>query len=151
MNALPPITALPAVARWFNPARGYGFVTAPGIPGDILLHQHHLEAAGRSTIAEGAGLTITVRATPNGHQVERIISIDAPAPVGPMCPARVRWFNAAQGYGFVTLLGQPGDVFLGRDTLRKAGRDSAAPGEALAVVVARGDRGPVVDAVGEWV
>jgi hypothetical protein len=42
-------------------------------------------------------------------------------------------------------------VFLGRDTLRAAGRDGAAPDEALAVVVGRGDRGPVVEAVGEWV
>ncbi|EYD71775.1 cold-shock protein [Limimaricola hongkongensis] len=148
MNALTP-TTIHATCKWFDLARGYGFVTTPG----ILLHSNTLLAAGRSTIAEGTGLEVEIRTTPRGVQVDRVVGFDALAPVlaGPTVAARVRWFDAAKGYGFVQLLGEERDVCLGRDVLRAGGRDDAAPGEALAVSVVQGDRGPVVAAVGEWV
>jgi CspA family cold shock protein len=104
MNALTP-TTIHAVAKWFDPARGFGFVTAPGIPGDILLPGPRLEAAGRGSLAEGIGLTVEIRTTPRGVQVERVISIDATPPAGAPVAARVKWFNAREGFGFVQLLG----------------------------------------------
>ena len=53
----------------------------------------------------------------------------------------VKWFRSDKGYGFVALGGGMGDAFLHLKSLRAVGRDSAAAGARVSVVVEQGARG----------
>jgi cold shock protein len=53
----------------------------------------------------------------------------------------VKWFRIDKGYGFVALDGGVGDAFLHLKSLRAVGRESAAPGAKVSVVVEQGARG----------
>ncbi|SDE90986.1 cold-shock protein [Limimaricola pyoseonensis] len=150
MNALTP-TTVRATIKFFDPARGFGFATAPDFAEDLLLPGSRLIAAGRSSIAAGTSVMAEIRTAVGRPQIERIVSIDIVTPAGALRPGRVKWFDTMKGYGFIQLLGEPGDVFLGREVLRISGRDSATPGEALAVIVMRNAHGLAVEAVGDWV
>ncbi|MEY8838549.1 cold-shock protein, partial [Cribrihabitans sp. XS_ASV171] len=41
--------------KWFDPAKGYGFVVADTGGDDILLHVNVLRNFGQSSVADGAG------------------------------------------------------------------------------------------------
>ena len=53
----------------------------------------------------------------------------------------VKWFNAVKGYGFVTPLEGPGDVFLHLSALRQAGHEAVEPGTTVVCEAVRGPKG----------
>jgi len=73
-----------ATVKWFNTAKGFGFVTpADGSP-EAFLHLSALRQAGFDSIGEGAGLTVELSQSPKGRQVARVVEVDA----GTATPAR---------------------------------------------------------------
>ena len=77
--------------KWFDPAKGFGFIVVDDEPSDILLHANILRNFGQSSIADGAGITVRVQRTQRGIQAVEILKIEPP--VGEMIAVLmpIRW------------------------------------------------------------
>ena len=151
--------------KWFDSTKGYGFVVVEDGQGDVLLHANVLRNFGRSSVAEGAEITMDVQGTDRGRQAVEIHNIDAamlveeviPAPVEVVAtentvlePARVKWFDKAKGFGFVNVFGSSDDVFVHMEVLRLYGLADLLPGEAVCIRRKDGPRGQMASEVRSW-
>lgn len=154
--------------KWFDPAKGFGFVIADEGGPDILLHANVLRNFGQSSVADGARITISVQKTDRGEQAVEVLSIEPPQGSAgavladfqdvdpeviknaPLEPARVKWFDKVKGFGFANVFGRSEDVFIHIEVLRQCGLADLQPGEALAVRVIDGRRGRMATEVCAW-
>ena len=154
--------------KWFDPAKGFGFVVSDDGGPDILLHVNVLRNFGQSSVADGARIEVMSHQTERGVQAVEIVSIVPPEresspPLAdfaeidgdvirqaPLEPARVKWFDKSKGFGFANVFRRPEDVFLHIEVLRQSGLADLQPGEALAVRVIDGKRGRMAAEVMAW-
>jgi len=69
------------------------------------------------------------------------------APSGRRLQARVKWFNASKGFGFVTPDDGSPDAFLPMAVLRRTGHEEVHEGASLACEVSAGAKGPLVTVI----
>jgi CspA family cold shock protein len=142
--------------KWFDVAKGRGFVVSEDVDGDILLLARTLRAFGFGSVAEKARIVVRVEKTEKGWYAVEVLDIERsgkkelPANAGPLEPAIVKWFDRPKGYGFVTVYGRRDDVYLHMETLRECGFGEVKEGDAFAVRVAQRARGPAVCEVRSW-
>ncbi|WP_151719914.1 cold-shock protein [Gemmobacter serpentinus] len=154
--------------KWFDPAKGFGFIVADEGGADILLHANVLRNYGQSTVADGTGIAVKVQNTQRGVQAVEVLTIEPPAgvafPLGedhamatpeeiaarPMEPARVKWFDKGKGFGFANVFGRPEDVFIHIEVLRMSGFADLAAGEAVCLRIIDGKRGRMAVQVVSW-
>lgn len=57
--------------KWFNNAKGYGFIEQPG-SGDIFVHYSAIEGEGFKTLEQGEEVEFEVTQGPKGPQAEKV-------------------------------------------------------------------------------
>lgn len=156
------------VIKWFDPAKGFGFIVNDAGGPDILLHANVLRNFGQSSVADQSAITVRVAATTRGLQALEVVRITPPdlhgqPPIAdldpaileqldslPLRPSRVKWFDKAKGFGFANIFGHPEDVFLHIEVLRFSGFSDLAVGEAVSLRVIEGPRGLMAAQIASW-
>ena len=155
--------------KWFDPAKGFGFVVPDDGGPDILLHANVLRNFGQGSVADGSFIVLVIQQTARGAQAVNVLSIEPPEDDGqapledlpspdegtalddvPLEPARVKWFDKGKGFGFANVFGRPEDVFIHIEVLRRSGLADLQPGEAVAIRVVDGSRGRMAAHVTAW-
>lgn len=160
--------AIRATVKWFNTAKGFGFVTPIDGSPEAFLHLSALRQAGYDSVGEGAGMLVEIGQSPKGRQVIRVLQVDAGSDAPrPMRPPRdtgmmggsmgapmaslenaesmdgvVKWFSPLKGYGFISPNGGGKDVFLHITILRNAGINALTPGQSVRMGVVHARKGP---------
>jgi cold shock protein len=146
------------VIKWFDVAKGYGFIVPDNGMADVLLHVTCLRRDGYQTAYEGARVVCEVLARPKGLQAFRVISMDESTAIHPaqMPPprthvtvtptsglerAQVKWFNRLRGFGFLTRGEGTPDIFVHMETLRRFGITELRPGQFVLVRYGPGPKG----------
>lgn len=154
--------------KWFDPAKGYGFVVSDDIGPDILLHAKVLRNFGQGSISEGVEVSLTIQKTERGVQAVEVLEIRVPLvqtafadnglvdytaedlAAQKLQPGRVKWFDKAKGFGFANVFGDNDDVFIHIEVLRRSGFADLQSGEAVGLKIIDGKRGRMAIQVAAW-
>lgn len=146
------------VIKWFDVAKGFGFIVPDNGMQDVLLHVTCLRRDGYQTVLEGTRVVALIHKRDRGYQAFRILSMDQSTAVHPsQMPAvkthvqvtpssglervLVKWFNRTKGFGFLTRGEGTEDIFIHMETLRRFGLTELRPGQVVLVRFGDGEKG----------
>ena len=144
--------------KWFDVAKGFGFIIPDNGMPDVLLHVTCLRRDGYQAANEGARIVVEAVQRPRGLQAFRILSLDQSTALHPselplprthvtvtptsgLEQATVKWFNRLRGFGFLTCGEGTPDIFVHMETLRRYGIAELKPGDRVLVRYGDGSKG----------
>ena len=68
------MSTVTGVVKWFNEAKGFGFIEQQGGP-DVFAHFSAIAGNGFKTLAEGQSVSFSITQGPKGPQAENIVAI----------------------------------------------------------------------------
>jgi CspA family cold shock protein len=145
-----------AKVKWFNAAKGFGFVTMTDGSQDAFLPMAILRRAGYEDVREGASITCEVGNGAKGPLVLTVITIDDSTAVdgadrrsrpAQVLEGAVKWFEPEKGYGFISPDGGGKDIFIHVTALRRSGLNALGPGQRVRVDVVDGRKGLEADRI----
>ena len=152
-----------AIVKWFNAEKGFGFVAVVG-GSEAFMHIRQLEAAGHSSVPEGARVKVRIGQGQKGPEVTEVIEVDPSTaqvtgtPAGRSAPrsssqrqpydgattecvGSVKMYNASKGFGFVGQDGGGKDVFVHATTLERGGLSGLTEGQRVRMQIGQGQKG----------
>jgi CspA family cold shock protein len=143
--------------KWFDVARGYGFIIPDsGLP-DVLLHLSCLKRDGYEAPLEGTRVLCEAVERAKGIQCLRVLSVDSSTAIHPVertprthvqvtassdwVKVKVKWFNRARGFGFLTEGEGTPDIFVHMEVLRRTAIAELQPDETVYVRFGTGPKG----------
>ena len=141
-----PLGVLGTVA-WYEPGKGYGFVTPDGGGPEIFVHSSAIVGGG--VVAEGQRVAFLVVPGERGPQAEHLLPLgpgaDQSSSVGRApsdgADGTVTWFDVDKGFGFVTPDAGDEDVFVHIRALVD-GLTGLSEGDRVTYDVVRSEKGP---------
>jgi CspA family cold shock protein len=144
-----------ATVKWFNPSKGFGFVTMADGTQDAFLPMAILRRAGYDDVREGASITCEVGAGAKGPLVLNVLSIDPTTAIAvrsdgfdhrqprpsQTLEGAVKWFGLEKGYGFISPDGGGKDIFIHISALRRSQLNTLEPGQRVRIDVVEGRKG----------
>ena len=130
---------------------------------DAFLPSRALEAAGHTSVPDGARLKVRISQGPKGPQVAEVLEVDtstaqvmsragrpSPRPSSPRpgagpteeCLGSVKWYNVEKGFGFVAADHGDKDVFVHATTLDRSGLSELPEGQRVRMQINQGQKGP---------
>lgn len=157
-NDVVDLVEITGAIKWFDVAKGFGFIVPDNGMQDVLLHVTCLRRDGYQTVLEGTRVVALIQKRDRGYQAFRILSMDQTTAVHPsqMPPVRthvqvtpssglervlVKWFNRTKGFGFLTRGEGTEDIFIHMETLRRFGLTELRPGQVVLVRFGDGEKG----------
>lgn len=139
-----------AVVKWYNSAKGFGFVQLGDGTPDAFLHASVVERSGHNHLPEGASLVCDIAQGPRGPQVAAIHSVEMPeggAVEGAVVIGTVKFYDPVRGFGFVIPDDGGRDVFVSGRSLQNSGVQNLETSQRVRVSTSMGKKGPMAESV----
>ena len=156
--------AVDSVVKWFNAEKGFGFVAVDG-GSEAFVHIRQLQAAGYTSVPEGARLKVVVGQGQKGPEVTQVIEVDISTASSPSSMERrrpvasqvvgqsrestgtVKMYRVDKGFGFISPDDGGKDVFVHAKTLARVGLKELSEGQRVRMQVGQGKKGLEAQAI----
>jgi len=149
-----------AVVKWFNTAKGFGFVQPSDGSPDAFMHISVVTRSGIGHMPQGATIVCDLSSGPKGPQVAEVHRVtDIPANIPPAgddhadlgptteVEGTVKFYNHDKGFGFVVPDDGSQDIFVSARVLERAGLRNLEPEQRVRMATRTGQRGPMAESV----